>query len=69
MLPAIKKAIHRVGNDLVELSTNNESLKNKIESNDEKWLEESEIRLWKQFNDDKRANLIMSRMQKQIIKH
>ena len=54
---------------LVEISTKNESLKNKIESNDEKWLEESEIRLLKHFDDDKRANLIMSRMQKQIIKH
>ena len=37
-------------------------LKNKIESYDEKWLEESRAKLTKQIDDRKRANLIMARM-------
>ena len=42
----------------------NETLKNKIVSNDEKWLEESKPKLLKEIDNDKRANLIMARMQK-----
>ena len=53
-----------MGDDIVELSTKNESLKNKTGSFDQKWFEESKVKLLKQFYDDKRANLIMSQRQK-----
>ena len=42
---------------------------NKIGFYDEKWLEESQAKPINQINDEKRAKLIMSRMQKQIKKH
>ena len=64
MMPAIKKAFTLLGDDIVELSTENDGLKNKIGSYDEKWLKESKARLLKQIDDEKRANLIMSRMKK-----
>ena len=54
-----------MGNEMVELPTENDALKNKIGSYDEKWLEESKTKLLKQIDDDKRANLIMSRIKKQ----
>ena len=57
-----------MGDDIVQLSTKNESLKNKIGSYDEKWLEESKTKLLKQNNDEKRANLIKSRMEKEMKK-
>ena len=38
MMRAIKKAFDLMVNDIVELSTENDSLKNKIGSYDEKWL-------------------------------
>ena len=41
MMPAIKKAFDLLGDDIVDLSTENDALKNKIGSYDEKWLEES----------------------------
>ena len=44
-----------MGDDVVELPTENESLKNKIDSYDEKWLEKSKGKLLKQFIDEKRA--------------
>ena len=69
MMPAVKKAFNLLGDDIVELSTENDALKNKIESHDEKWLEESKNRVLKQIDDEKRANLIMSRMEKQMEKH
>ena len=68
MMPAIKKAFNLLGDDIVELSTGNDALKNKIGSHDEKWLEESKAKLLKQFDDKKRANLITSRMKKQMNK-
>ena len=68
MMPAIKKAFDLIGDVIVELHTKNDSLKNKIGSCDEKWLEESEEKLLKQIDDKKRANIIMSRMRKQINK-
>ena len=40
MMPAIKKTFNLLGDDLVELSTENDALKNIIGSYDEKWLEE-----------------------------
>ena len=54
---------------IVDISTENETLKNQIGDYDEKWLEESKAKLLKQIDDEKRANLIMSRMQKQMKKH
>ena len=57
-----------MGDDTVEISTENESLKNNFSSKDEKWLEESKAKLIKQNDDQNRAYLIMSRMQKQMKK-
>ena len=69
MMPAIKKAFILIGDDIVDLSTENDALKNKIGSYDEKWLEESKNKMLKQIDDEKRTNIIMSRMKKQIEKH
>ena len=66
MMLAIKKDFDLMGDDIVQLSIENRSLKNKIGSYDEKCLEESKEKLFKQIDDDNRTNLIMSRMQKQI---
>ena len=68
MMPAIKKAFNLLGDDKVELSTENDALKNKIGSYDEKWLEESKARFLQQIDDEKRANLIMSSMKKLLNK-
>ena len=68
MMPAISKAFNLLGDDIVDLSTENDALKNKLGSYDEKWLEESKAKLIKQIDDEKRANLTMSRMKKQINK-
>ena len=38
-------------------------------SYDEKWLEESKTKLLKEIDDEKRANLIMFRMKKQMNKN
>ena len=64
MMPAIKKTFDLLGDDIVDLSTENDALENKIGSYDEKWLEESKAKLLQQIDDEKRANLIMSRMKK-----
>ena len=69
MMPAIKKAFNLMGDDIVELSTENDALKNKIGSYDGKWLEESKNKMLKQTDDEKRANLNMIRMKKQMEKH
>ena len=68
MMPAIKKAFNLLGDDIVELSTKTDALKNKIVSYDEKRLEEPEAKLLKQIDDEKRANLIESRLKKQMNK-
>ena len=68
MMPAIKEAFILMGNDIVDLSTENDALKEKIGDYDEKWLQESKAKLLKDINDKKRANLIMSRMKKQMNK-
>ena len=68
MIPAIKKAFNLLGDDIIELSTENETLKNKIGNYDEKWLQESKEKLLKDIDDEKRANLIMTRMKKQMDK-
>ena len=69
MMPAIKKAFILLGDDIVELCTENHALKNKKGSYDGKWLEETKAKLLKQFDDKKRAILIMSRMKKQMNPH
>ena len=69
MMPAIKKAFNLMGDDIAELSTENDALKSKIGSYDEKWLEESKAKLLKQIDDEKRAHLSTSRMKKQMEKH
>ena len=68
MMPAIKKAFNLLGDDMVDLSTENDALKNKIGDYDEKWLQESKAKLLKDIDDKKRAGLIMSRMKKQMNK-
>ena len=68
MMPSIKEAFNLMGNDIVDLSTENDALKEKIGDYDEKWLQESKEKLLKDIDDEKRANLIMSRMKKQMNK-
>ena len=68
MMPAIKKASDLLGDDIIELPTENDALKNQIGSYAEKWLEESKAKLLKQIDDEKRANLIMCRRKKQMNK-
>ena len=68
MMHAIKKAFTLLGDDIVELSTEIDALKNKIGSYDEKWLEESKNKMLIQIDDEKRANLIITRMTKQMEK-
>ena len=68
MMPAIKEAFTLMGNDIVHLSTENDASKEKIGDYDEKWLQESKEKLLKDIDDEKRANLIMSRMKKQMDK-
>ena len=68
MMPAIKEAFNLMGNDIVELSTENDTLKNQISNYDEKWLGESKAKLLKNIDDEKRANINMSRMKKQMDK-
>ena len=68
MMPAIKEAFNLMCNDIVELSTEKDTLKNQIGNYDEKWLEESKAKLLKDIDDEKRAILIMSRMKKQMNK-
>ena len=68
MMPAIKKAFNILGDDIIELSTENDVLKNQIGEYDQKWLDESKGKLLKDINDEKRANIIMARMKKQMNK-
>ena len=68
-MPAFKKAFNLTGDDIVELSAENESLKNQIVEYDEKWLQESKAKLLKEIDHEKRANLFMLRMKKQMEKH
>ena len=69
LMPAIKKAFNLLGDDIVELSTEKKALKIKIGSYVEKWLGESKNEKLKQIDDEKSANLIMSRMKRQMEKH
>ena len=58
-----------MGDDIVELSTENDALRTKIRRYDEKWLEKSKTKLLKEIDDVKKANLVKSRMQKQMKRH
>ena len=69
MMPAVKKAFDLMGDDIVDLSTEKDALKTKIGDYDEKWLEESKNKKLKQIDNEKRANLIISRMNKQMEKY
>ena len=66
MMPAIRKAFDLLDDDMVELSTENDALKNRIGSYDEKWLEEFKTKLLKQIDDEKRVFINLSRLKKQI---
>ena len=66
MMPALKKSFDLMGDDVVELTTEDESLKSKNGFYDRKCLDESKAKLLKQKDDEKRANLKMSRMKKQM---
>ena len=69
MMSAIKKAFNVLGDDINELSTENDVLKNQIGDYNQKWLDESKAKLLKDINDEKRANIIMARMKKQMNKN
>ena len=69
MMLAIKKAFNVLGDDIIELSTENDVLKNQIGDYNQKWLDESKAKLLKDINDEKRANIIMARMKKQMNKN
>ena len=69
MMPAIKKAFNVLGDDIIELSTENDVLKNQIGEYNQKWLNESKAKLLKDIKDEKRANIIMARMKKQMNKN
>ena len=64
MTPAIQKAFNSMGDDIVELDTENNAFKNQIGDYDEKCLQESKGKLLKHIDDEKRASLIMSRIKK-----
>ena len=53
MKPAIEKSFNLMGDDIVELNVENESLKNQIGEFDEKWLQESKSKLLKGIDDEK----------------
>ena len=67
-MPVIKEAFNLLGDDIVELSVENECLQNQVGDYDEESLQESKAKLLKDINDEKRTDLIMSRMRKQINK-
>ena len=52
MMPAAKMAFNLMGVDRVDLSTENESVKNIIRYYVEKQIEESQPKLSKQFDDN-----------------
>ena len=68
MLP-IKTSFDLLGDDTVQLSTENESLKIKVGSYDENWSEDFNAKLLNHFNDKKKAGLRMLGMDKQEKKH
>ena len=67
-MPVFQKAFDLLVDDIVEISTENNTLKTQMGFYDEIWLEKSKSNLLKQINDKKRANLILSRKEKQMKK-
>ena len=57
-----------MGDGIVDLTVENDALKNQIGEYDGKWLQESKAKLLKDIHDEKRSNLIMTRMKKQMNK-
>ena len=55
-----------MGEDIEELYTENESLKTKTGSKEGKWLEEFKAKMLKRIDYEKRANLVLSRLEKQM---
>ena len=53
-MPVVKKAFIFLGDDIVELSTENEALKNQIGDYLVKWWEKSKTKLLKQIDDEKK---------------
>ena len=68
MMRANVKAFDLMGDDIVELSTENGFLRSKIGDCDEKWVAKSQTKLSKQTDDEKSANIILPRMKKQMNK-
>ena len=64
VMPVIHKAFDSMGDGIVDISTENEPLKNKIGSYAEKTLGETKTKLLKQIDDEKKANSNMPRMKK-----
>ena len=69
MMPAIIKSFDVLGDDIIELSVENNAMKNQIGDYNQKWLDESKTKQLKGINDEKRANIIMVRMKKQMNKN
>ena len=69
MMPAIKKALNLMGDDIIELSTKNDAFRNKIGAYDKKWLGQSKAKPLKQIHDEERAILIKVRMQEEMKRH
>ena len=65
-MPALKKAFNILGDDIIKLSVENDALRIQLVDYDQKWLEESKAKLLKDNNDEKKANLFMSKMKKQM---
>ena len=65
---AIKKAFNLLGDDILELSTENDAMKNQIGDYDEKWLQESKTKVLKKIDNEKTANLFKFRLKKQMNK-
>ena len=55
-----------MGDYIVELSTENNALKNNLGPDDQQWFEKSKAKFLKQIDDGKRAKFIMSRIKKQM---
>ena len=56
MMRAIKKDFNLMGDDIVELSVENESLQSQVGEFDEKWLQESKTKLLKKVMTKKEQN-------------
>ena len=57
-----------MGDNIVELSTEDETFRNQIGDYDVKWLEELKAELLKQIDDEERSSLTELRMKKQTNK-